>query len=87
MYRVGLEAILGFRKRGDSLRIEPRVPASWGAIAIEYRHGGTIYRIEVREPARVSADCVVTLDGRRLPGPDIPLADDGGTHEVVVAPR
>ena len=26
MYRVGLEAILGFTRRGDTLRIDPRVP-------------------------------------------------------------
>src|ERR1041385_4914502 len=29
MYRVGLEAILGFTKRGDTLRIEPCVPRDW----------------------------------------------------------
>ena len=29
MYRVGLEAILGFTKRGDTLPIDPRVPAAW----------------------------------------------------------
>ena len=28
MYRVGLEGILGFSKRGDTLFIEPRAPAA-----------------------------------------------------------
>ena len=39
MYRVGLEAILGFTKRGDTLYIEPRAPAAWREYTIEYRHG------------------------------------------------
>ena len=39
MYRVGLEAILGFRKAGDRLTIDPCVPADWQEYRIEYRYG------------------------------------------------
>ncbi len=53
MYRVGLEAILGFSKRGDTLVIEPCVPTGWQAITVEYRHGSAVYVIEVHEPARL----------------------------------
>ncbi|MEO6443895.1 MAG: glucoamylase family protein, partial [Gemmatimonadaceae bacterium] len=53
MYRVGLEAILGFTKVGDSLRIEPRVPRDWPSYAIAYRFGNTTYDITVRDPAQV----------------------------------
>jgi cyclic beta-1,2-glucan synthetase len=31
MYRVGLETILGFVKRGDTLYVEPRMPAAWAS--------------------------------------------------------
>lgn len=87
MYRVGLEAILGFQKRGDTLTIQPRVPAEWPEFSIDYRFGTSLYRILVREPARVSAGEVsITLDGRVLDGVDIPLHDDGGEHAVVVQP-
>jgi cyclic beta-1,2-glucan glucanotransferase len=41
MYRVGLEGILGFTKRGDTLFIEPRAPTSWPGYTIEYRYGGS----------------------------------------------
>ncbi len=47
MYRIGLETILGFHRRGDRLRIEPRVPEGWERFRIDYRYGSTTYEIEV----------------------------------------
>jgi cyclic beta-1,2-glucan synthetase len=88
MYRVALEAILGFRKRGDTLTIEPRVPPEWPEYAIEYRCGRSVYAITVRDGGRIAdGGAVVTLDGRTLDGATIPLVDDGARHEVVVRPR
>jgi cyclic beta-1,2-glucan synthetase len=88
MYRVGLEAILGFTKRGDRLTIEPRVPAEWREFTVEYRYGGSTFVIVVREPAAVSRrGSIVSLDGLVLAEPVIHLVDDGARHEVVVRPR
>jgi cellobiose phosphorylase len=88
MYRVGLEALLGFRKAGDTLAIEPRVPASWPGYSIEYRFGGTTYVITVEAPAAIGrGGGAISLDGELLDTPVIPLADDGGQHEVVVRAR
>ena len=85
MYRVGLENILGLKKRGDSLSFEPAVPADWPEFSVVYRHGRTTYSIVVRHPARVKPGAVeLVLDGNRLDGASIPLVDDGGQHEVVV---
>ncbi|MBA3318489.1 MAG: cyclic beta 1-2 glucan synthetase [Gemmatimonadales bacterium] len=82
MYRVGLEAILGFVKRGDTLFIRPCVPAAWPEFTIQYRYGASLYTIVARRGgAGVAAG--VTLDGRALEGPGIPLVDDGATHEVL----
>jgi cyclic beta-1,2-glucan synthetase len=87
MYRVALEAILGFDKQGDVLRVLPRVPASWPELTIDYRFGGSVYRILVRSPGLVREGGVqVTVDGERVEGDAIPLRDDGRSHEVVVAP-
>lgn len=66
MYRVALESILGFRKTGNLLFIEPVVPDAWPSFRIEYRHGSTLYRIEVEEPARIreeGAEVVVRRSG------------------------
>ena len=84
MYRVGLETILGFTKRSDRLRIEPRVPGHWKEFAIEYRHGGSVYSITVRPGAAGAGKSVVTLDGGEVTNAEIPLLDDGRRHEVVV---
>jgi cyclic beta-1,2-glucan synthetase len=87
MYRVGLEAILGFTRTGDSLVIDPRVPGDWPELSIEYRHGGSTYSIVVRKPGRVRAgEAVVVLDGVRLDDGVIPLVDDGRRHRVEVGP-
>ncbi|MEK7403367.1 MAG: glucoamylase family protein [Gemmatimonadota bacterium] len=86
MYRVGLETILGFTKRGDTLRIEPRVPASWTEYAIEYRFGTSTYAISVRVAAR-DVGASVTVDGQALEGAEIPLVSDGRRHDVVIIAR
>ena len=88
MYRVGLEAILGFTKRGDRLRLDPRVPPAWPKFSLEYRHGGAVYQVVVERPheARAGAQEVV-LDGRAVEGEWIDLVDDGVHHTVVVRPR
>ncbi len=85
LYRVGLENILGLKKRGDSLTFEPAVPAGWPEFSVVYRHGRSTYSIVVRNPARVkSGTAEVVLDGRRMDGATIPLVDDGEHHAVVV---
>src|SRR3954451_17054866 len=68
MYRVGLEGILGFRKRGDTLFIEPRAPAAWTEYTIEYRHGRSLYVIVVHNgKGGESGAPEVTIDGRVSP--------------------
>jgi len=86
-YRVGLEAILGFIRRGDRFRVDPRVPGSWPEFSLEYRYGSAVYEVVVERPhaARGGAQEVV-LDGRTLDGEWIELADDGARHTVVVRP-
>jgi cyclic beta-1,2-glucan synthetase len=85
MYRVALEAILGFRKEGNTLRIEPSVPRAWPGYSIEYRHGSSVYRIEVRvSRAEKRRATRVTVDGVRIKGDAIALVDDGNPHTVLV---
>ncbi len=88
LYRVGIEAILGLTKRGATLHLDPCVPPEWPEMAIEYRHGRSLYAIVVRRPGLVRRNGAdITIDGRRLEGDVIPLADDGARHEVVVTAR
>jgi cyclic beta-1,2-glucan synthetase len=86
LHRAGLESILGFRKRGNTLCINPCIPRRWKGFEITYRHGRTRYRITVRNPNGVSRGIArVSLDGVVLSGEArIPLADDGHEHQVRV---
>jgi cyclic beta-1,2-glucan synthetase len=86
LYRAGVESILGLRKRGSALCIDPCIPRSWKRFAITYRHGGTLYRIAVENPKGVCRGVSrVSLDGTPLPGGElVPLCDDGGEHRVEV---
>jgi cyclic beta-1,2-glucan synthetase len=87
-YRVGVEALLGFTKRGERLRIDPRVPASWGQFTIEYRYGASVYAITVEKPGRLGrAGVEVLVDGERVEGEEIPLVDDGTWRAVTVRPK
>jgi cyclic beta-1,2-glucan synthetase len=88
MYRVGIEAILGFTKRGDILFIDPCVPAAWEEYGIEYRYGKSIYSITVSDPGEINRQTAeVHVDGILLEGPGILLVDDGLEHDVRIRPK
>jgi len=87
MYRVGLEAILGLRKRGDTLEITPCVPAAWAGFTITYRHGESTYELNVERPGAIRAQASdVEIDGRRSTDGCIQLIDDGQRHVINVRP-
>ena len=86
MYRLGVEGILGLRRAGDRLWLDPRIPAHWTSYRLSYRHGDSCYEIVVENPDGVEQGVVaISLDGEQLvDGDEIPLTADGGTHRVVV---
>jgi len=87
MYRTGLEWILGFRLRGESLILDPCVPRAWRGFSIVFRYRSARYDIAVENPHGVCRGVTcVELDGEALPQArtEIPLADDGQTHRVRV---
>jgi cyclic beta-1,2-glucan synthetase len=89
-YRVAVREVLGLRTVARdgvrTLEIDPCIPKKWSSYRIDYRFGTSVYRIAVENPRGVNRGVShVTLDGRRLDDPWVPLADDGDTHEVTVA--
>lgn len=85
MYRLGLEAMLGFRKVGNSLHIAPVIPPEWDGFEITYRFGAAVYQIAVKNPEHVAQGVrEVVLDGGLLADGGIPLSTDGGEHRVKV---
>jgi len=85
LYRVGIEAILGFRLRGETLHLEPCVPPSWPGFELSYHHRSATYRILVDNSAGKGRGVrAVELDGQDLPDKMVPLCDDHKAHTVHV---
>jgi len=80
-YRVWIEDVLGFHKRGDTLFIEPSLPPDWNEITVRYRFGTSVYQIAIAhgEAKQTEIDGEVLADGQ-----GIELRDDGQTHDVRV---
>jgi cyclic beta-1,2-glucan synthetase len=84
-WRLGVEAILGVRRVGDKLEIDPRIPASWKKCSIALRFPGGAFNIRIVDPqGRGCGVCELRLDGDLLTGRCVPLPEDGGEHEVFV---
>ena len=87
MYRIALEAILGFHQRGDKLYIDPCIPTKWKQFTIEYRFRSATYRILVENPEGLQRGAVeLSVDGRSTDGA-IDLVDDGKEHVVTALLR
>lgn len=85
MYRLGVEAILGVSRVGNTLKIDPCIPGDWPGFKLTYKFGLTSYLINVENPDGVNRGIQrVLLDGRTLKDNIIPLSNDGGKHEVQV---
>ena len=78
-YKTGIENILGFRKQGDQLSIDPHVPSGWDSFTIRYRYGSSTYTFHCsrntpnHEPLTMNHEPIT-----------ITLLDDGLEHEVDV---
>jgi len=84
-YRLGIEAILGLQRKGDTLRVDPCIPHGWNTFSMDYQYGDTSYHIVVKNPDGVQCGVQRTvLDGEDLPEGMIQLAHDGGSHQVEV---
>jgi len=87
MYRIALEAILGFHQRGEKLYIDPCIPSGWEQFTIEYRFRSALYKILIENPDKLHCGVVeLTVDGRSADGA-IDLVDDGKEHVVTALLR
>ncbi|GFE56232.1 cyclic beta 1-2 glucan synthetase [Geobacter sp. AOG1] len=85
MYRAWIEEVLGLQVRGSQMRIHPVIPAAWKGFSLRYRHGETIYAIQVENPHGCQRGVAwVEMDGQRVPGGVITLEQGLVKHRVVV---
>jgi cyclic beta-1,2-glucan synthetase len=84
-YRVWLEEVLGFQRRGDTLTINPVIPKHWDGFSLHYRHKKTLYHIAIENPDRCSRGvALVEVDGIAAADKIVTLLDDGVPHEMRV---
>jgi cyclic beta-1,2-glucan synthetase len=85
LYRLGMEAILGFQHRGDHFTIDPCIPQEWDGFTLRFKNNGTHYNIQIQNPEHVQKGVKsVTLDGEVREDLAIPLEEDGEEHQVEV---
>ncbi|WP_243427811.1 GH36-type glycosyl hydrolase domain-containing protein [Alkaliphilus hydrothermalis] len=85
MYSVGLQDILGIKKRGNKLFIVPCIPRDWTCFEVNYNHNNTQYHIAVKNPFGVTHGIRrIMLDGGNIKEDYINLVEDGKSHWVEV---
>ncbi len=85
LYRAGMEWILGFRLRGETLCIDPCIPRHWPEYSIRFQYHSAVYDITVDNPRHVSRGVTLTeVDGNvSIDHTNIPLVIDG-KHRIRV---
>jgi cyclic beta-1,2-glucan synthetase len=76
MYRVVIESLLGCEIRGSHLKLKPCIPADWPGFELKLRRGRTTWTFIIK--------CAEDFPSANATGLEFDLADDGGTHDIVV---
>ncbi|MGP2470937.1 GH36-type glycosyl hydrolase domain-containing protein [Yersinia sp. 2540 StPb PI] len=87
MQRAGMEGILGIRREGGELVINPCIPASWPGFEATVNLANTRYVIRVESPAqRCQGISSATLNGLALAyqSDGVRVALDGGEYELII---
>jgi cyclic beta-1,2-glucan synthetase len=87
LHRAGLESLLGLRREGQDLVVDPCIPRRWPGFEATVRTGRSRYRIVVENPAGVCRGVVTaTLDGVAVAGRParIALRDDERDHTLTL---
>jgi cellobiose phosphorylase len=49
MYQLILESFIGLKREGDKLVFKPCMPEEWPSVKIQYRNGGMLHQIELKQ--------------------------------------
>lgn len=86
LYRLGIEAILGFTLMGDHFTMDPCIPSDWEGFKFIYKKDGSIYIIKVENPDHIQKGVnQIIMDGEELPDKRIFFQDDNKEHHIRVS--
>jgi cyclic beta-1,2-glucan synthetase len=86
MYRAGVESILGIRREGDVLVIDPCIPAGWPGFEVRVVLGAACFTIRIESPgSRCAGISSAVLDGETLDcdGGPLRVRLAAGEHRLV----
>ena len=85
LYKAGIEEMLGFKKQGDTIILNPCISQKWTEYSLQYKYINTMYKINVHNPQGVNKGAFnILIDGNVIDGNTIHLVNDGATHEANV---
>jgi cellobiose phosphorylase len=85
LYIAGIRYILGIKKVGNKLNINPCIPSEWKEFQVEYKYLNTLYKIYVKNPKGVCLGVKrVVLDNNFIDNNEIILTNDEKTHIIEV---
>jgi cyclic beta-1,2-glucan synthetase len=91
MYQAGVEWIVGIRRHGNQLQLQPCIPSEWPEYSIRYHYGKAIYDITVLNPLgkssgvsklRINDQFIILSESDSKYGPSIALIDDAQEHHI-----
>lgn len=85
LYLAGLNYILGFKKEGEKIRINPTIPEEWEKYEIKYLYGDTEYNIIVRNPNHKQSGVKnIYFDNNLISSREIELKNDKQNHKIEI---
>ena len=88
LYRLITESLLGLRREGDRLYLEPCIPPDWPSYDLRYRHGDSRYCIRILQSRGAEANSRrLVVDGIEQSQAFVTLIDDRREHAVELSLR
>jgi len=85
MYQAAIQSLLGLRRNGATMSVDPCIPTEWPQYSLDWMVGRTRYRFTVSNPEHRSQGIgSAELDGVAVDAQAIPLEDDGAEHDVTI---
>jgi cellobiose phosphorylase len=85
LYIAGIKYILGIKKSGEKLNINPCIPTEWKEFQVEYKYLDTNYNIYVKNPNGVNSGVKkIIIDNNFADNNEIILTNDKKTHIIEV---
>lgn len=83
-FRIGIEQVLGFKIENGYINISPKNIKNWESYSIKYKHGKSVYNIEIKKDNNQPKDQVeITLNGEPSEN-KIKLNSRGGEYNILV---